>query len=58
MSVSPFYFRLMVLRGAAKEACILKQDSSDAFNVVVCLPFFYAYCYSLSLSSILSRYSM
>ena len=40
MSVIPFYFRPMVLRGAAKQACILKQDSSDAFNAVVYLPLF------------------
>ena len=57
MSVIPFYFRPMVLRGAVKEACILKQGSSDAFNAVVCLPFFL--CILLQfLSSIMSRYSM
>ena len=40
MTVTSFYFRPMLLRGTAEEACILKQDSSDAFNTVVCLPFF------------------
>ena len=39
MSVIPFYFRHMLIRCAAIEACILKQDSSDVFNTVVFFSF-------------------
>ena len=57
MSVIPFYFWPKVLRGAAKEASTLKQDSSDAFNTVDFLPFFL--CILLQpVSSIMSRSSM
>ena len=42
MSVIPLHFRPRVLRGAAKEACTLKQDSLGALNIIV-------YCYNLSL---------
>ena len=57
MSIIPFYFMPMVQRGAAKEACTLKQDSSDAFNTVVFLLFLL--CILIQpLSIIMGRYSM